>query len=99
MTLSKTRQDIGTTPHEHERLAVLHLAEVLPDRAPFHLFALKDLVEPNGRRYEIDAIVVAPRAVFVVEIKSHPAHFRGDSIDWDVVWKDGAAVVYWKVAA
>lgn len=89
MTLSKTRQDIGTTPHEHERLAVLHLAEVLPDRAPFHLFALKDLVEPNGRRYEIDAIVVAPRAVFVVEIKSHPAHFRGDSIDWDVVWKDG----------
>ena len=81
MTLHKSRQEVSPSAHHHEQVAVQHLAEVLPDRAPFHLFALKDFVEPSGRRYEIDAIVVAPRAVFLIEIKGHPAHFKGDSVD------------------
>jgi serine/threonine protein kinase len=89
MALSKARYEIGTTHYAYERAAVQFLVDALPDRAPYHLFALKDLATADGRRYEIDAIVVAPKAVFLVEIKSHPAHFKGDMVDWRVEWKDG----------
>lgn len=89
MALSKARYEIGTTHFAHERAAVQLLVDALPDRAPYHLLALKDLVTADGRRYEVDAIVVAPKAVFLVEIKSHPAHFKGDAVDWRVEWKDG----------
>ncbi len=89
MGLSRQRHEIGTSPHAHEQLAIRFLVDGLPDRAPFHLFGLKDLVESSGRRHEIDAIVLTPRALFVVEIKSHPAHFVGDTVDWTVKFKDG----------
>ena len=89
MTLHKSRQEVSPSPHHHEQVAVQHLAEVLPDRAPFHLFALKDFVAPSGRRYEIDAIVLGPNALYLIEIKSHPAHVSGDHVDWTLQWKDG----------
>lgn len=89
MTLSKTRCEIGTSPHLHEMRALDFLAQQLPDREPYRLYGLKELVEPGGRRYEIDALVLGPNALYLVEIKSHPAHVSGDHVDWTLQWKDG----------
>lgn len=89
MTLSKNRCEIGASPHAHETRAIEFLRQQLPDRDPYRLWALKELVEAGGRRYEIDAIVLGPNALYLVEIKSHPAHISGDHVDWVVQWKDG----------
>ncbi len=89
MTLSKTRCEIGTSAHLHEMRALEFLAQQLPDREPYRLYGLKELVEPGGRRYEIDAIVLGPNALYLIEIKSHPAHVSGDHVDWTLQWKDG----------
>jgi serine/threonine protein kinase len=89
MTLSKTRCEIGTSAHPHEMRALEFLAQQLPDREPYRLWGLKELVEPGGRRYEIDAIVLGPNALYLVEIKGHPAHVSGDHVDWTLQWKDG----------
>lgn len=89
MPLNRSRHQIGISPHEWKRRALDFLVQGLPDKDPYHLWGLVELVEPSGRRYEIDALVLTPRALFLVEIKSHPAHFAGDSVDWTVRWKDG----------
>ncbi|MDB4929856.1 MAG: Protein kinase, partial [Myxococcaceae bacterium] len=89
MTLSRTRCEIGTSPHPHELRALEFLRQQLPDREPYRLYGLKELVEPGGRRYEIDAIVLGPNAVYLVEIEGHPAHVSGDHVDWTLQWKDG----------
>ena len=84
MTLAQSRiVTAGETPHAHEREALQHLVEVIPNTDPFHLWSLVDLLEPGtGRLYEIDAIVLGYSAIYLVEIKSGPGAYVGDQHDW-----------------
>src|SRR5690606_28057186 len=83
----------GTTPHVHEQKAVAALIDALPDADPFRVWCLFDLVDPSGRRYEIDALVLAPHGLYHVEIKSHPGAVSGDSVDWRFTFPDGGSIV------
>lgn len=83
----------GTTPHVHEQKAIAALIEALPDADPFRVWCLFDLVDPSGRRYEIDALVLAPHGLYHVEIKSHPGAVSGDSVDWRFTFPDGGSIV------
>ncbi|RYE83610.1 MAG: hypothetical protein EOO75_19125, partial [Myxococcales bacterium] len=49
---------MGLSPHAHEQEAVDFLRTALPDSGQLRLWALVDLVEPQGRRYELDALVL-----------------------------------------
>jgi hypothetical protein len=83
MPLSKNRVLAdGATPHPWEREAIEFLKQALPDSEPYRLWALVDLVDPTGRRHEIDALVLGYHALYLVEIKSHPGKISGDAIDW-----------------
>jgi serine/threonine protein kinase len=84
---------MGVTPHAHEREGVDFLRTALPDSGQIRLWALVDLVEPQGRRYEIDALVLGTHALYVVEIKSHPGQVNGDAIDWTHTFPDGHRIV------
>ncbi len=68
----------GKTVHQHERDAIEWIKQNLPASEPIRLWALVDLVEPSGRRYEVDAIVLGPNALYLVEIKSWEGRIVGD---------------------
>lgn len=73
---------IGQPAHDAERQAIRFLVEGLP--ADHTVYGNPWLVERTGVIYELDAVVVAPRAVFVVEIKSYRGRVDGTDHDWYV---------------
>lgn len=78
----------GHTPHAWERQAIEFIKSALPNENPYFLWGLVELVEPSGRRYEIDALVLGHNALYLVEIKSHPARFAGNSVNWNYSYFD-----------
>ncbi len=71
---------IGEPAHDPERQAIRFLVEGLPDT--YTVYGNPWLVERSGVIYELDAVVVAPHAVFVVEIKSYRGRIEGTDNDW-----------------
>jgi serine/threonine protein kinase len=71
---------IGEPAHDAERQALRFLVEGLP--ADYTVYGNAWLVERSGVLYEIDAVVVAPHAVFVIEIKSYRGRIEGTDHDW-----------------
>jgi serine/threonine protein kinase len=84
MPLSHARAvSIGETPYPHETAAINFAREALPDRDPYHLWALVDLLDPStGRLLELDLLVLGYSALYLVECKSGPGLYTGDSHDW-----------------
>ncbi len=78
----------GHTPHHWERKAIEYIKSALPNEHPYNLWALVELVEPSGRRHEIDALVLGHNALYLIEIKSHPARFWGNSVNWNYAFFD-----------
>jgi serine/threonine protein kinase len=72
----------GTSPHPWEQKAIEFIKSVLPNEHPYLLWGLVELVERSGRRHEIDALVLGLNALYLVEIKSHPARFAGNAVNW-----------------
>ncbi|MEP6651904.1 MAG: protein kinase [Myxococcales bacterium] len=90
MALSRDRIiALGTSPYLHEQSALNFAVATLPDRDPFRLWGLVDLVDPGGRRYDLDLVVIGFHAVYLIEIKSHPGRIKGDVVDWTVEFPDG----------
>lgn len=73
---------IGEAAHDAERQALRFIVEGLP--AEYTVYGNAWLVERGGVIYELDAVVVAPHAVFVVEIKSYRGRIEGTDHDWYV---------------
>lgn len=71
---------IGAPATDAERQALRFLVEGLPDG--YTVYGNAWLVAENGAIYEIDAIVVAPHALFVIEIKSYRGRIDGTDHDW-----------------
>lgn len=71
---------IGEPAHDAERQALRFLVEGLPSGTTVYGNAW--LVERSGVVYELDAVVVSPHAVFVVEIKSYRGRIEGTDNDW-----------------
>ncbi len=71
---------IGESAHDAERQALRFLVEGLTEA--FTVYGNAWLVERSGVVYELDAVVVAPHAVFVVEIKSYRGRIEGTDNDW-----------------
>lgn len=72
--------DIGLPAHEDEKAALAFLAQGLPNGAV--VFTNPWLIEPSGAVYELDAIVVMPHAIYVVEVKGWHGHLSGEARDW-----------------
>ena len=71
---------IGEPAHDPERQALRFLVEGLP--ADYTVYGNAWLVERSGVIYELDAVVVAPHAIFVVEIKGYRGAIEGTDNDW-----------------
>src|SRR4051795_9951818 len=71
------------TPSEYpwEREALAFLKERLPDFEPYRAWANFEFVT-DGTVSEVDVLVIARKAVFLVEIKSWPGQISGDAGTW-----------------
>jgi len=66
--------------NEGERRVIATLLAGLP--SSYLVAPNVEILEPGGQRFEYDAIVVAPHAVYVVETKDWWGHIRGDDREW-----------------
>lgn len=71
---------VGEPAHEAERQGLRLLVDGLP--SGYAVYGNAWLTEPSGVVYELDAVVVAPHAIFVVEIKSWRGRIEGTDHDW-----------------
>ena len=77
------RNWIQVTPSEFawERDALAFLKRNLPDHEPYRAWANFEFVL-DGSIGEVDTLVVSPKGVFLIEIKSWPGELRGDAGTW-----------------
>ena len=71
---------LGEPAHDSERQALRFLVEGLP--STFTVYGNAWLVERSGVVHELDAVVVGPHAVFVMEIKGYRGIIEGTDYDW-----------------
>ncbi|WP_313913644.1 BREX system serine/threonine kinase PglW [Tahibacter sp.] len=85
MTLSTGRWHvISESEYAWEREALEWLREHLPNHDPWHVWTNFEFIDDDGRVNEVDALVMAPTGLYLVEIKSRPGELRGDAHTW--VW-------------
>lgn len=65
-----------------EREALDFLREHLPDHEPWRVWANFEFIDDVGKVNEIDALVLSPRGLFLIEIKSRPGDITGDASTW-----------------
>lgn len=83
MTMNATRwQEIAESRFQWEREALAWLRSELPDRDPWHGWTNFEFIDDEGKANEIDALVLSPAGLFVVEIKSRPGALTGDAHTW-----------------
>lgn len=76
---------------EHEALEFVR--QQLPDHEPYRAWANFEFIAEDGSINEVDLLVLTPKGLFHVEIKSHPGEISGDAGSW--VWThDGRRKVF-----
>jgi serine/threonine protein kinase len=82
--LSKGRIQLsGQSPYPWETSALRFIREATPDVDPFQLWELVELPDPHtGRLHEIDCLLLGYSALYLVELKSGPGVYEGDTTDW-----------------
>src|ERR1700720_2530527 len=73
---------IGESGFEWEREAPDFLREHLPDHEPYRAWSNLEFIDDEGRVNEVDALVLSPAGLIVVEIKSRPGTLQGDPHTW-----------------
>ncbi|HCY61920.1 MAG TPA: BREX system serine/threonine kinase PglW [Oxalobacteraceae bacterium] len=94
MTLGASRWHvIAESNFVWEREALEWLRANLPDRDSWHVWTNFEFIDDEGKVNEVDALVLSPAGLFLVEIKSRPGVLRGDSHSWTWI-TDGRSSTY-----
>jgi serine/threonine protein kinase len=94
MSLSAARWHvIAESNFAWEREALDWMRSNLPDRDSWHVWTNFEFIDDEGKVSEVDALVLSPAGLFLVEIKSRPGVLRGDAHSW--TWTtDGRSNTY-----
>ena len=94
MSLSAARWHvIAESNFAWEREALDWLRSNLPDRDSWHVWTNFEFIDDEGKISEVDALVLSPAGLFLVEINSRPGVLRGDTHSW--TWTtDGRSNTY-----
>ena len=65
-----------------ERDALEWLRSQLPDRDPWHAWTNFEFIDSEGKVNEVDALILSPVGLFLVEVKSRPGVVTGDPHTW-----------------
>tara|TARA_Y100000296_G_scaffold87381_1_gene132852 strand:+ start:419 stop:4585 length:4167 start_codon:yes stop_codon:yes gene_type:complete len=73
------------TPSEYawETEALQYVKDLLPDHEPYRAWANFEFIASDGAIYEVDLLLLTPKGMFFVEIKSHPGVISGDATNWE----------------
>lgn len=81
MSLSRW-QAISQSQFAWEREALDWLRSHLPDREPWHAWTNFEFIDEEGKVNEVDALILTPAGLYLVEIKSRPGVVTGDAHTW-----------------
>ncbi len=84
--------EVEFSPFQWEREALAYLRAGLPNHEPYRAWSNIEFIAENGSINEVDCLVVAPKGLFLVEIKSHPGIIKGDQQRWTWTWRDGSSM-------
>jgi serine/threonine protein kinase len=83
MSLAPTRWHvIAESNFAWEREAQEWLREQLPNYDPWHVWTNFEFIDDEGKVNDVDALILSPAGLFLVEIKSRPGEVRGDAHTW-----------------
>ena len=80
---------VSASSYEWERSAIAYLAEQLPDSEAYRGWSNFEFVAQDGPVNEVDALVLTPTKLLLIEIKSRPGRVEGDAGAWTWTWPDG----------
>jgi hypothetical protein len=94
MAMSSPRwTSIADSQFPWEREALDWLRAQLPNHDPWHAWSNFEFIDDDGKVNEVDALILGPSGLFLVEIKSRPGSVSGDAHTW--TWKtDGREYSY-----
>jgi serine/threonine protein kinase len=75
-------EQINPSGFRHEQDGLRELASYLPDRDPYHVWANIEFVATDGSINEVDALVLTPSGLYVLELKHWQGELRGDGSQW-----------------
>ncbi len=75
-------KEVTPSQYPWEREALEFVRERLPDRDPFLAWSNFEFIGEDGSINEVDLLVLSPRGLFLVEIKSRPGVVEGDAGTW-----------------
>ena len=75
-------EQINPSGFTHEQDGLRELASYLPDADPYHVWANIEFVGTDGSINEVDALVLTPSGLFVLELKHWQGEIRGDGLQW-----------------
>ncbi|WP_444941915.1 BREX system serine/threonine kinase PglW [Microbulbifer sp. ZKSA004] len=92
--MDKFWKQITPSDFAWEREALEFVKQVLPDHDPYRAWSNFEFIALDGSINEIDLMVLTPKGLFLIEIKSHPGVMKGDAGTW--VWEkpDGGRKVF-----
>jgi serine/threonine protein kinase len=82
-------QQVTPSQHSWEEDALGTLRTMLPDSDPFRVWTNFEFTD-GGRIHEADALVITPKGVFLIEIKSWSGRVKGDQGTWVQERRDGS---------
>lgn len=75
-------EQINPSAFAHEKAGLRELASYLPDTDPYHVWANVEFVGTDGTINEIDALVLTPSGLYVLELKHWQGDLGGDGTQW-----------------
>ncbi len=78
-------KQITPSDYSWEREALEFAKNLLPDHDPYRAWANFEFIAQDGSINEIDLMVLTPKGLFLIEIKSHPGIMSGDAGTW--IWE------------
>jgi serine/threonine protein kinase len=79
---------------QHERSGLLHLKELLPDDEPYRAWSNFSFTAHSGHVREVDLLVAAPSALYLVELKSWQGTVTSSGSSWVQTLPDGRTRVH-----
>lgn len=83
--MNKLWKQITPSDYAWEREALEFAKQLLPDHDPYRAWANFEFIAQDGSINEVDLMVLTPKGLFLIEIKSHPGVIRGDAGTW--IWE------------
>jgi serine/threonine protein kinase len=85
---------ITPSQYQHERDALRHVQDLLPDEEPYRAWANFTFTAQTGHVYEVDLLVAAPGGLYLVEIKSLNGRLAGKGPNWIQTTPTGSTRIF-----